>query len=146
MSKGRSAYLDGPVITIIEADRVNTVPGSVVDGTFVIHADALDEVFGWGLKPEGLCRRDVCIPASQLPDVSADGQIDLLGVASVLKRPVAVSAEQEAAYIAAPVSQYRSGPAQGRAPIFTLPDLSGERLSLSDLTGRKVLVAAWASW
>lgn len=33
-----------------------------------------------------------------------------------------------------------------KAPGFTLPTVDGQRLSLSDLLGRKVVMFTWASW
>ena len=33
-----------------------------------------------------------------------------------------------------------------QAPDFTLPDIDGTPRSLSQLRGRKVFVATWASW
>jgi thiol-disulfide isomerase/thioredoxin len=39
------------------------------------------------------------------------------------------------------------GPAKGdKAPDFTLETLSGEKLSLSDLKGKKVILNMWATW
>ena len=40
----------------------------------------------------------------------------------------------------------RQGLASLNAPDFTLPDLAGQRHSLSDFRGKKVLLVTWASW
>jgi peroxiredoxin len=40
----------------------------------------------------------------------------------------------------------RAAMASLQAPDFGLPDLDGRRHRLSDYRGKKVLLAAWASW
>ena len=34
----------------------------------------------------------------------------------------------------------------GPAPEFTLPDLDGQQVSLSDYRGKRVVLFMWASW
>jgi hypothetical protein len=94
---------------------------------------------GWQLKPEGLCRHDVCVP---LPGFGGS-QLDAGLVAECLGMPLV--RDEEAGLLAL-------GPEAGRtlasaaAPDFTLPDWKGSDFTLSSLRGRKVLILAWAPW
>lgn len=104
----------------------------------------LDRALGWELKPEGLCRGQVCIPAR--PGLVANGWLDLEALAEHLGRPLAVHTEAGAAYMGPPISEFNSSTGSLVAPEFSLPDLNGNHRSLSDYRGSKVLLAAWASW
>lgn len=44
------------------------------------------------------------------------------------------------------VSNYEEITVGSKAPNFTLPDLNGEQISLSDFEGKTVLLTFWASW
>lgn len=95
---------------------------------------------GWTLKPEGLCREDVCVPF----EVPADGAIDVRGLAVRLSMPLVEDGE---------AGLWALGPASGGralvsavAPDLELPDLDGRPFRLSSLRGRKVLLVAWAPW
>jgi hypothetical protein len=98
---------------------------------------------GWELKPEGLCRGDVCVPA---PGASRpDGTVDVQAVAERLGMPL-VQDETSQLWALGPAT------ATGRAlPTAELPDIEvadqhGAPFALSSLRGRKVVLLAWASW
>jgi hypothetical protein len=57
-----------------------------------------------------------------------------------------VDAETRSAYLGASAGERGRRLASLEAPDFELPDVSGTLHRLSDLRGRKVLLAAYASW
>ena len=113
----------------------------MISPTATVSAADLKEQAGWDLKPEGLCRGDVCLPFE-----STSGQVDLADLAARL----------DAALVHDPAhglwSLGPSAPRGGRFladsqfPDLTLPDLEGQPFSFSSLLGRKVVMVAWASW
>ena len=109
-------------------------------------AGEVEAALGWTLKPEGLCRANVCIPVRD-PDAlaSADG-LDLAELARLLGRPLALEADEDTAALAEAPFSRTAALASLEAPDFTLPDLEGKQHSLSDHRGKKVLLVAYASW
>src|SRR4051794_11852081 len=78
------AYLDAehgarPASGRVDGDRV------------LLDADALGSLSGWQLKPEGLCRDEVCVPVRDRALV-VDGAVDVARFATALGRPVVVDA------------------------------------------------------
>ena len=101
-------------------------------------AGTLEEATGWALKPEGLCRDDVCV---LVPD---DVRADPVALWSRLGWPVAESGGD--AYLGEPADRRVEALTGTVAPDFTLRDLEGREHSLSDQRGRKVLLVSWAPW
>ena len=99
-------------------------------------AGTLEDATGWTVKPEGLCRDDVCVP---LGDESAPDAIW-----ARLGWPVARSGDD--VYLGEPVGQRPTATAGSIAPDFTLRDLAGREHSLSEHRGKKVFLASWAPW
>jgi hypothetical protein len=131
------AILDGGVATAV---------GALVDGDRVlIEPGDLQAATGWERKPEGLCRGAVCVPVRE-PDLEREGRIDLAAFARALRRPLAVDVDARVAALGTAVAQHRDGLGALQAPEFALPDLSGTIHRLSQWRGRKVLLAAYASW
>jgi hypothetical protein len=99
---------------------------------------SLTDATGWELKPEGLCRDDVCIPV-------ADHDADPIEMWRHLGWPVATS-DRGDAYLGEPVAVRPAARAGTIAPDFTLRDLAGTEHSLRDHRGKKVFLASWAPW
>ncbi|MBL4682154.1 MAG: hypothetical protein JKY88_15720 [Pseudomonadales bacterium] len=98
----------------------------------------------WNVKPEGFCQGDICIPAGEA--VTTDGRIDLAAFANLTGRPLITNFEEKAISLGESSSARSSELASLKAPDFSLPDLSGKMHSLSEHRGKKILLAAYASW
>jgi len=100
---------------------------------------------GWMLKPEGVCKGEVCVP---LPSSArqADGTVDVRAVAERLGMPL-VHDEPHRVWALGPETAV-SGRAltTAQAPDLELPDVDGTPFRLSSLRGQKVMLVAWASW
>jgi len=116
---------------------------AVRDGLWMSPADA-EKVTGWTLKPEGMCRAELCVP---LPS-SAVGtnEVDVAAFWKKLGGPVIASDQRDVWALGAPAEERNAALEGLAAPDFTLPDVNGVPRSLSQLRGKKVFVATWASW
>jgi len=113
------------------------------DGLWMSPVDA-EKVTGWSLKPEGMCRDDLCVP---LP-ASALGtnEVDLAAFWTGLGGPVVSSTTRDVWTLGAPPEERNAALEGLEAPDFTLPDVDGTPRKLSSLRGKKVFLATWASW
>jgi hypothetical protein len=128
--------------TIIDDEHELHVRVTARGDTLLVDADDLPAT-GWTLKPEGLCRGDICVPVQDRDAlVSRDG-IDLRAFARTLGRPIAIEADAALAVLG---EAGATGPRSLDAPDFTLPDLDGNPVSLRSFDGRKRLLLAWSSW
>ena len=103
----------------------------------------LFERTGWEAKPEGLCRGEVCVPA---PDAQrTNGTIDVSIVAERLSMPL-LRDESSGTWVLGPSAL--SGRALDTAvvPPLSLTAFDGTPFDFSSLLGRKIILAAWASW
>ena len=106
---------------------------------------------GWEVKPEGICRDELCIlvPDQIMPSLvharEEETWFNLAGFARFLERPYARDDAHNVWSFGA-MSEDGSSPGQILAPDFTLPDLDGKLHSLSSFRGKKVFLACWASW
>ncbi len=113
------------------------------DGLWMHSRDAA-RVTGWTLKPEGMCRDERCVP---LPASAVAGdEVDVAAFWQKLGGPVVAAEDGEVWALGAPADE-RNAALEGLvAPDFTLPDIDGTPRTLSELRGRKVFLATWASW
>lgn len=133
-------------VTVLDEAQATEVPGTIDAGRLVLPAEALEPALGFVRKPEGLCKGEVCVPVRPGGGLEVDGGIDVSRLAEVLGRPVAVDDEVGVACLGAATSERVERLRSLQAPDFTLPDLDGRLHSLSDHLGKKVLLAAYASW
>ena len=113
------------------------------DGLWMSAADA-ERVTGWTLKPEGMCRAEACValPASAVKAT----EVDVKAFWTKLGGPVIASEARDVWALGAPADERNAALEGLQAPDFTLPDIDGTPRSLSQLRGRKVFLATWASW
>ena len=134
------------MITIVDGPDVTRVDGDTTSTTVLLAPDALEAATGWDLRPEGLCRGDVCVPRRDGDGLLVDDKIDLAAFAALLQRPLAFDADAGIAVLADAPEQHAAAFDARVAPPWTLPDLDGNLVSSSDFSGRKKLLVAWASW
>ena len=116
---------------------------STRDGLWMSAADA-GKVTGWTLKPEGMCRDERCVP---LPAAAVKGSdVDVEAFWQRLGGPVIASQDGDAWALGAPADERNAALEELQAPDFTLPDIDGVPRTLSQLRGKKVFLATWASW
>jgi hypothetical protein len=136
--------------TIIENGESHAIDAAIErkssDSVLRLAAEPVLEALGWTQKPEGLCQGDTCIPIGNRPNLITPQGVDLVELAEVLGRPIAVDQEESVASFGAETASHGAGLVKGIAPDFTLPDLSGKEHSLSSFKGKKVLLIAYASW
>jgi hypothetical protein len=116
---------------------------SAADGLRVSPADA-EAVTGWTLKPEGMCRYELCVPLTG--DARRDGKVEIPAFWRALGHPV-VSSNPGDVWVLGTAAEIRDATLAGlEAPDFVLPDLDGVPHRLSDFRSKKVFLTTWASW
>ncbi len=108
--------------------------------TLTIDPVELEARTGWQTKPEGLCKGDRCVPVPR----GGAGSLDARMLSERLGMPL-LHDEVTGVWVLGPEGGGRAL-TTAVAPELVLPDVDGEPFSLSSLRGRKVLIAAWASW
>ena len=119
---------------------------TTADGAVRLSEQALKDSLGWELKPEGLCRGEVCVPVRDRDRLVHEDGVDLGTFAEVLGRPAVIDAKESVAALGTAASSQAAAMATLEAPDFELPDLSGRMHTLSEHRGKKVLLIAYASW
>jgi hypothetical protein len=138
--------------TIIYDDHATEISSANVDGgqLWITTVD-LKRATGFALKPQGVCRDELCFPLPKSREQefvrksSAKTWFDLMAFARLVHQPVAHD-EALATWYFGLRSDQRQGLSSLEAPDFTLPDMNGKLHSLSDFRGKKVLLLTWASW
>ncbi|MCF6378126.1 TlpA family protein disulfide reductase [Nocardioides KLBMP 9356] len=111
-----------------------------------VEAGTLEDGLGWVLKPQGVCIDDACVPLIPRDEfVDVDGRVNVTALAERTGRPLVVDQSTGIASLGEPAGEEST--VTSVAPGQVVLDLvGGGQLDLSHLRGRKVLLAAWASW
>lgn len=98
---------------------------------------------GWEPKPEGLCQGDICVPAPGV--LLAGDRVDIAGAARALGMPI-VTDEDRGVSACGPATLSGRALTTAVAADPPLQTFDGHMFHLSSLRGRKVILAAWASY
>ena len=138
------------MIQLLSADKQMTVsaPRGRPKDQLWISREVISELTGWQLKPEGLCKGEVCTPLdAAVTDRLVDGDlIHASGLWESLGRPVLRDSDATTWMIGEAAADRSRRLESLEAPDFTLPDIEGKLHSLSDFRGTKVFLSTWASW
>ena len=132
--------------TVIDGGRAVEVRARVVAGTVRLAPESVKAALGWEVGPEGLCRDLACVPVPPGSVLANHDGVDLVTLAEILDRPLALDREERAAYLGVSADDRGRALAALEAPDFVLPDLDGRLHLLSEHRGKKVLLVAYASW
>ena len=142
-----------PGRTIVYEDRVTALgPGLAGLQDLWLTTGELTRATGFVLKPEGVCREELCVPVPKpraAEFLKKDAKATWLNVSAFARLMKQPSARDEAlgVYVFGPRPEQQNAFLESLvAPDFTLPDKAGRPHSLSDLRGKKVLLVTWASW
>jgi len=109
--------------------------------SLTISREAFEAGTGWKIKPEGACKGDICIP---LP-APMEEEVDVRAAAEAMNLPLAEE-PRAGLYALGPESIGGKALLTAKAPDFELPDLDGNHVKLSSLSGQKLIVYAWAPY
>ena len=139
-------------VTIIYDDRASDISADIKDaGQLWITTPDLKQATGFELKPQGVCRDELCFPVPKsraqefVQGTAEETRFNLVAFARLVHQPIAHDQTLSTWYFGQRLDQ-RQGLSSLKAPDFTLPDMSGKTHSLSDFRGKKVLLITWASW
>ncbi len=139
--------------TIIFSENVSSAPSAETSGDSLwLSLLDLTKATGWELKPEGVCRDEVCIPVPEerrgqlLRGEGGASRFNLTEFARLVEQPLARDEKYNAWYFGQPSWEWQSRLSDNMAPDFTLPDFEDNQHNLSDYRGKKVFLLCWASW
>lgn len=137
MTVGQIISIDGQV-TVVELIEQS--------GKLSVSNSVLKQATGWSLKPEGLCRDQVCVPVRNVESLIKDNQVDLAEFARLVSQNLVIDAQRKVVALGEQAQIRGTEMATLEAPDFTLPDIHGRQVSFSDYNRRKRLLLAWSSW
>jgi len=132
-------------LTVIDESGSHSF-GQVGFGKLGVSADDFARATGWSLKPEGLCKGEICVPVRDTAAMSNGAAIDLAEFARVTGRDMVIDASRNVVAMGEQASSRAAAMTTLDAPNFTLLDINGNLVSLSDFANRKKLILAWSSW
>ena len=109
------------------------------DGDVVLDRAAVLAATGWEVKDHGLCRGDVCRPASLGETLTLARLADLLG------RPLALETDAEPAVAVLGEPGGTTARRGDQSPVLRLRDADGADVDVTR-RGRRTLVVAWSTW
>jgi hypothetical protein len=153
LALGSAGAMSAETTTVLFHDDAIQLERTLPDPTDLwVTAEDLPRVNGFVLKPEGACLDELCVPIKQDKDSELfvrrgdDRFVCVSKLADRLGQRYAVDREARVWSLGEVPATRRAFLEQGMAPDFTLPNLEGAPVRLSDLRGRKVMLLTWASW
>lgn len=136
------------MVTLLTERGERAVDARVDGERLWIDAGTLEAATGWSLKPEGICRDEVCVPLppGREAELVQGRGVDVAAVWRHMGRPIAHDDGAAVWALGERAADRATALRSLEAPDFTLPDVAGRPHSLSDYRGKKVLLVSWASW
>jgi len=112
----------------------------------------LKRATGFVIKPQGVCRDELCFPlpksrkASFVKKQGSAQWFNLSEFARLIGQPIASDHKNDVWCFGPRAAEQNGYITSLEAPDFTLPDMNGRQHSLKDFRGKKVLLITWASW
>lgn len=149
---GTSARAKKTRVTIVYDDRASEMSAASEEAgqLWIVTAD-LKRATGFQLKPQGVCRDELCFPMPKSREQefvrkrAGKSWFNLVAFAQLVQQPIAHDEAFSIWYFGLRSDQ-RQVLSSLKAPDFTLPDMNGNTHSLSEFRGKKVLLLTWASW
>ncbi len=135
--------------TVIYRHQETDVPQASAEGDALwLPQPVMAELTGWELKPEGLCRDDICfpIPANATAEYVRGDAVNVAAFWQRMGRPLRHDTDATVWVLGDAATERSQELRNLEAPEFVLPDLAGRRHALSEQRGKKVLLWTWASW
>ena len=135
------------MITVLNDNKITGLdvdPGK----EFWLSADDTAVATGWTLKPEGLCKDEMCvpIPAGRQDEFSANDKVNVSAFWQLMGKPLTSSNSNDVWSLGEAANDRNESLRSLKAPNFSLPDFDGNYHSLTDFQRKKVLLITWASW
>ncbi len=136
------------MLILNEQRQTECASGRAKGGDLWLSAVDLELATGWSMKPEGLCKGDMCVPLSSAKTAAlkGDGDINVSGFWRLNGAPLVSDASGSTWVLGMGAGTRVASLATLEAPDFALPDINGHIGTLSQHRGKKVLIATWASW
>ena len=138
--------------TILYQDRESSAEATPQGDNLWMGLSELRSATGWELKPEGVCKDEICVPvpaARRLALIRDEPQATMFNLsefARLIQQPFAHDENHAVWYFGRPGWEWQTGLESREAPDFSLPDLTGRMHRLSGLRGKKVFLLFWATW
>ena len=132
--------------TTILTENVTATNATWDQGHPIVDPGELEDVLGWSLTPEGLCRAETCVPVPDRSSLDHPDGVDLSAVADALGRPVLVDADSHLVAIGTATAHRQQAMGDRRAPDAAVFDLQGDRRQLSEWSGTRRLLVVFSTW
>ena len=129
-------------IAYLDAEHgARPAPGRIDGERVLVDADALGRLSGWQLKPEGLCRDEMCVPVRD-PELVGRRRRRRRPLRGHARSPRRGGCGERCGRRSANAPPTGGGPIEaGVAPDFTLPQLDGGTFTFSSLGRRKKMLS-----
>jgi hypothetical protein len=139
--------------TVLYQDHESHADGARLEGADLwLTLPELTATTGWELKPEGVCKDEICVPvpdsrrAALIRSDPSGTTFSLTEFARLIQQAFAHDDKHAVWYFGPAGWDWKTRLTSREAPDFELPDLGGRLHNLSELRGRKVFLMFWASW
>src|SRR5690348_13442907 len=125
------------VVVLCEQSQTKCATARASGEDLWIGARELESATGWSMKPQGLCRGDICVPVpvSQTAAYVAGDEVNAAAFWRRMGNPVLHDGAREVWVLGTSADQRGASLQSLEAPDFALPDLGGVTHTLSENRG-----------